>query len=98
MSNSDHDRHTSELRQALRKAAPIEPTVLSGEIVERVDVKHVVASLIEGSFQARTKSDGTVLNVSKECLIEELTEEIFRLVNASEKPLIGGNTSREERN
>lgn len=82
----------------------------SSMIVERlkitkVDIKIEVSAFIERHFIGRTQNDGTIIELSKEKLIENLTELFYGLEenasnikedNPKERPLRGKSSIKEE--
>jgi hypothetical protein len=87
------DRAGGAVQKLMREAsaAPVEGDVLElTDVVEktqepgrrmlrRVDIKVQLLSYIDSQFRQRTTSDGTILAVSREKLVEELTDLMVEL-------------------
>lgn len=65
---------------AVIAASGVGPVSTVPTALRKVDVKYEVAGYIEHCFTCRTTEDGTILSVSKERLVEDVTRLLMELV------------------
>ncbi len=71
---------TQRLGEFMRKEEPLVLDDLADRRgLRRIDAKLAMINYVEAKFRQRTASDGSILAVSKERLIEELTEVVMEL-------------------